>query len=396
MLFSMNKLVLIVIACLLLSFFASDTQAQFRWNGALEVGLSQSQNLFKSPDRLLNEGELLSASNLHQNDMIIPLRADAGIEFRSPSNRIELDYTGTMDRYDQYGNLNGEYHSVRLRDTWAASKSVDLQLSLEGRKSKKIGTNALGDQLSRIFQYTAAQSILSMDWEVSRRHTLGVLYAFSYRDYTESANALSLDSYSHKASLDWRYRSRKKQGAYWQADAEVEYRLKSYVSYLARNANGDQAATHPTNKLHHISFELGLRRSISKHVMVELEAAGRYRYDFFDGYYSYGAGAVDFGIEWEPFDRLTVEGTVGARQIHFFTKIAPQADSFTAPLLRYTYLNGEFVIHYDVISWVSLETFVSTSNRYSNATLESRLTRRSYETVEAGASLIVDLDRALR
>jgi|GEM_PF-3610354 len=394
--FLMNKPLLMAIACLLLSFSASDTQAQFRWNGALEVGLSQSQNLFKSPDRLLNEGELLSASNLHQDDMIIPLRADAGIEFRSPSNRIELDYTGTMDRYDQYGNLNGEYHSLRLRDTWAVAKALDLQLSLEGRKSKKIGTNALGDQLARIFQYTAAQSSLGINWDASKRHTLGVLYAFSYRDYTESPNALSLDSYTHRASLDWRYRSRKKRGTYWQADAEVEYRLKTYVDYLARNANGDQAATHPINKLHHFSFEMGLRRGISKNLMVELEAAGRYRYDFFEGYYSYRAGAVDFGIEWEPFDRITLEGTVGARQIYFFTKIAPQAGSSTAPLLRYTYLNGEFAIQYEVISWVTLETFAATSNRYSNATLESRLTRRSYETLEAGVSLTFDLDRAFR
>ena len=392
----MNKALLIVGIAILLLSHTHDVYAQFRWNGAVEVGLSQNQNLFRSPESFLDSGRTLGPGSLYQNDRIIPIDVDAGIEFRSASNRIELDYSGTMDVYETYSNLNGHFHALRLRDTWSASKSLELQISVEGRTSKKVGTNALGDELSRIFEYMGVQSSFEVEWDLSRRYTLSALYTFSYRDYTESQRASSLDSNTHRAELGWRYQSKKRKGAYWRVDAEAQYRLKSFISYRARNENGEQFAFHPINKLHLFSTELSIQRALSRKWTLELGIAGRHRYDFFEAYYSYGAAVLEFGFEWEPTRRLTIEGEVGARRTHFFGKIAPQTGTANTPFLRYTHVEGEVAIQYDLTPWLSVETFVSSYNRLSNSNLESRLTRRSYETMEGGASLTFDIDSIVR
>ena len=395
MIASMNKRLLIVCVALF-CFYCTETQAQFRWSGAIEMGLSQNQNLFRSPDTFLDQGRMLSTGSLYQNDRILPVGVDAGIEFRGTTNRIELDYSGSMDIYENYGYLNGEFHSIRLRDTWSASEVLDIRLSVEGRTSKKVGTNALGDELSRIFEYNGVQSTLLINLDLSKRYALRALYTYSLRDYTESEGALSLDSNTHRGALGWTYKGPKKRGRYWRVDAEAEYRLKSYRSYRARDENGLQRDNYPVNQLHYITTELGVERALSKKWTIELGISGRYRYDFFEDYYSYGAGVVELGVEWEPAKRITIDIEVGARRTHFFGKEAPQSSNSDNPLLRYSYLEGLVAVEYDLLNWVSFETFVSTYNRYSNSTLETRLTRRSYETLEAGATLTFDLDRALR
>ena len=392
----MNKILLI--ACIAAFFFslAKETRAQFRWNGSIEVGLTQNQNLFRSPDSYLDQGRMLGTGSLYQNDRTIPVGVDAGIEFRSASNRLELDYTGAMDIYETYGYLNGEFHALRLRDTWSATKSLDFEISVQGRTSKKVGTNALGDELSRLFEYKGAQSSLAIEWNLSRRYTVGMSYAYSYRDYTESLGAPSLDSNTHQAALEWRYQSKKRKGAFWRVDAQAGYRLKSYLSYRARNENGQQFESHPINKLHHFSAELDVMRALSKKWTLEVGIAGRYRYDFFQDYFSYGAAVLDFGVEWEPVKRITLAGELRGRLTHFFGKQAPQASTSENPQLRYKFLAGEISLEYNVTPWISLETFASTYNRYSNVTEETRLTRRSYETMEAGALLTFDIDKGLR
>ena len=392
----MNKMLLIASIATVLLFHSQETHAQFRWNGALEVGVSQNQNLFRSPDTYLDSGRTLGPSTLYQNDRIIPIDIDAGIEHRSSTNRIELDYSGSMDVYATYSNLNGQFHTLRLRNTWSMTKSLDLEISIEGRKSKKVGTNALGDELSRIFEYVGAQSSVEVEWDLSRRYTMSALYMFSYRDYTESQGSLSLDSNTHRAALGWRYKSKKTKGAYWRIDAEAEYRLRSFISYRARNENGQQFDFHPINKIHLFSTEFEVQRALSKQWTLKMGIAGRYRYDFFESYYSSGAGILDVGFEWEPAKRFTLEGEVGARRTHFFGKVAPQTGTAESPFLRYTHVEGEVSVQYDVTSWISLETFVSTYNRHSNSNLATRLTRRSYETMEGGASLKIDLDRMVR
>lgn len=392
----MNKILLIAGIATFLLFPDQEIYAQFRWNGAVEVGISQNQNLFRSPDTFLEAGRTLGPGNLYQNDRIIPLDVDAGIEYRSTVNRIELDYSGSMDIYETHAHLNGQFHAVRLRDTWSATKSVELEISVEGRKSKKVGTNALGDELSRIFEYVGAQSSFAVEWDLSKRYTLSVLYNFSHRDYTEAQGASSLDANTHKAALGWRYQTKKTKGAFWRVDAEAEYKLKSFISYRARDKNGQQFDFHPINKLHLFSTEIEVQRALSRKWTIELGIAGRYRYDFFEAYYSYGAAVLEFGVEWEPTRRFTLEGEVRARRTHFFGKVAPREGTADSPLLRYTYLMGEISLQYDVTPWISLETFVSTYNRHSNSNLETRLTRRSYETMEGGASLTFELEKMVR
>lgn len=368
---------------------------QWRWTGSLEVGMHQNQNIFKSPARLLSGAQLLNVDSLYHNDLVIPIDADLDLRYQKGRHDIRLDYAANLDRYNKFDNLNGGYHMVRLSDRWDAARSVFLYAEAEGRTVKRVGTNVLGDELSRLFEYNQAGAAVDLTLALNARQALVLGYNGHYRDYRESEGASSLDSYSHEGSLEWIHRTPEKDDAFWETSLEAAYRSKKYISYLARDADGRQNDGYPENHLDYYDLTLRLERAFSRAWTWTFEAGGRYRDDRFEDYYNYLSVDAETGIEWEITRTLEIHAEAGVRHMVHEIKDAPQSGSLIYPTLEYDYFDWQVELDYDVLDAVSMLFFVESDNRYSNVTLESYRVRRSYDTLRGGFSVTFDLDRMI-
>ena len=382
---------------LLLLFAGTPTHvfSQWTWNGSMEVGLYQNQNIFKSPDRLLQNGQSLGSDSLYQNDMTIPVEIDAGLEYKTKRHRLELEYRTSLQRYNKYGNLNGGFHAISLSESWQIAKSFEIHLKTQGRKTRRVGTNVLGDELSRLFEYTSLDVIAEIEWTLTKRQTLSFNYRWHTRDYAETTSAFSLDSYSHYAGIDWTYRTARRKGAYWQTDFGMLYRTKQYRGYFARDESGRQSPSHPINHLDYYDMDVRFKRAWSRQWAGSFQLKGRYRHDPFEDFYTYGSGQVQIGVEWSPSRSIELALDAGWRRVLYEVKDAPQADSGLYPALEYDYFDWSAELEYDVFRSVSMLFFVESDSRYSNVTLESFRVRRSYNTTQGGIQVKLDLDKML-
>ena len=179
-------------------------------------------------------------------------------------------------------------------------------------------------------------------------------------------------------------------------EAELEYRVKSYREYLARDAAGQQVEGHPVNQLNYYGGDLGYERSLSRRLTWSLDVGATYRHDPFEGYYTYRSGTVDTELVWEPLRDVELAVEVGWRRVGYLVKDAPQHDGLDAPPLTYDYLDWEVAVEHDLLDFATLTGFVESDNRVSNVTRETYRTRRSYAALQGGLALEVDLDRLLR
>ena len=388
----MKRLTHIVFFLLFIPATAPLVHAQWYWRGALDLGLYQNQNIFKSPDRLARNGVMLGVDSLYQNDVTIPLQAFLAAGYTAEKHRIRLYYRSNLNRYGRFDDLNGGSHSVRLTDTWKIASNLQFLLSGEGRRSRRVGTNILGDQLARLFEYTGVEGKAAVRWRLKNRRSLTLGYALEYRDYTETDGSLSLDSYSHFVTATWNYRSKKTRGQFREVDIEVEYRRKEYTSYLARSKSGIQHATNPVNRLHYADVDLDFERAFSRFFSWSFGMGGRYRHDPFQGYYSYGSGHLQTSLSIHPVRSVEIEMEASLRHVRYPVKDAPQFDTTVSPNLQYDYVDWSGEVNYLITPAVSLLFFIESDSRRSNVTRETSQVRRSYDTLQSGIQLRIDLD----
>ena len=370
-----------------------DAFAQWDWSGSVEAGVYQNQNIFRSPDRLLLGGQLVGVDSLYQSDLAIPLELDLSLMRRSKRHTIRVDYSSNLQRYGRYNNLNGGWHVVRLRNRLNAGNTLEINWEVEGRRSKRVATNVLGDQLSRLFQYQQIGTAGSVVWDVASRHSLEFEYEWNVRDYTESGESPSLDSKNHIVSMSWDYRSARRNGTYWKSSVEAEYRAKNYLNYRARDAFGNQSEFYPINHLDYYDLEIGIERTRSRKWSVELGIGLRYRHDPFEDFYTYTSGHIQFDVAWSPVRVLTLELDTDWRRMIHAVKDAPQSGAADNPALRYDFVDWTASVEYRLLNYAFLTVFVESDSRRSNATLESSRVRRSYDSMQGGIALKIDLDR---
>ena len=369
------------------------SHAQWTWSSGLEIGVIQNQNIFKSPSRLLIDDQWLGVDSLFQNDLTIPFDFDLDLIYKKRRHRFKIDLSSSMDRYGRYNNLNGSLHQIRLEDTWDVSSKVELFARVEGRHSRRVGTNVLGDQLPRLFEYKAVGASVGGEWQYQKRKKLSLSYRWQYRDYTESEGSLSLDSHNQFMKASWVYRTPRKKGQYKRAEVDLQYRTKSYLDYAAREDEGLQDEEYPLNYLQYFTLGFERQRGLSRKWIWEWSVGGRYRRDRFENYYTYYAGTVGLEVNWRPNKRMEFQQAVDWQLNYYPVKDAPQASDIDYPNLQYHYLDWRTSLEYAVNRATSLLIFVESDNRFSNVTLASYRVRRSYNTIQGGLTILLDVDQ---
>ena len=115
------------------------------------------------------------------------------------------------------------------------------------------------------------------------------------------------------------------------------------------------------------------------------------RDDPFEDFFSYRSGTLGAGVEWEALENVEIEVNAGWRHVAYDVREAWQADAVVAPRLKYNYVVWEVVLSYDMFQPVSIEFFVDAKNRLSNVTEETSRIRRSYETIQGGMIITLNL-----
>ncbi len=389
----MKQLICVLCTGLVMIAWPTKSNAQWKWSSGLEIGVIQNQNIFKSPSRLLVDNEWLGVDSLFQNDLTIPFDFDLDLIYKKRRHRFKIDLSTSMDRYGRFNNLNGSLHQIRLEDRWEASSKFEVFARIEGRRSRRVGTNVLGDQLPRLFEYQAVGASAGGEWQYQKRKTLLLSYRWQFRDYTESDGSLSLDSHNQFMKIGWEYRTPRKKGRYKRTELAFQYRTKSYLDYAARDEEGLQEEEYPLNYLQYFTVEFERARGLSRKWIWEWSIGGRYRRDRFENYYSYYAGTAGLDLKWRPNKRLEFQGVVDWQLNYYPVKDAPQASDVEYPNLQYHFLDWQTSIEYAVHEATSLIIFVESDNRFSNVTLASYRVRRSYNTIQGGLTLVIDVDR---
>ncbi len=385
----MKSTISMALVCLLFSI--PQAQAQWSWKASMEAGLQQEDNIFKSPDTLLQNGQMMGADLLYANDLTVPLALDVDASFRTGKHRIDIDYKSVLNRYTRLSYLNGGYHYLRLGEAWQITKKWRVYGRATGRISRRVGTNILGDELARVYAYRSVRTEAGLRWAPSRRHTFEAAYHWNTYDYQETAGLLSLDQSNSIGELEWTYRSRKRKGKYRKVSLDVSHRIKTYRAYAARNAAGVQNPNNPLNRLAYYDATLGFEWGLTRWLSWDIDLEGRLRDDPFEDFYSYISGGVDSGFDLEPTNNIAIRAEAGWRSVNFKVREALLDEGGNAPRLVYTYINWRIRASYKISPNFTIIAFTESNDRTSNATLETSRIRRSYQTFQNGLTLTYTL-----
>ncbi|MEM8488090.1 MAG: hypothetical protein AAF564_21250 [Bacteroidota bacterium] len=384
------KTIRVLIFALLL-FATQRAHAQWSWKASLEAGLSQVDNIFKSPGSLLLDGQMLDADLLYANDLSVPLSLKMDATLRTGTHRIDLDYRSVLNRYSKLNYLNGGYHYLRLGDSWQVAKAWRLSARVTGRVSRRVGTNILGDELARVYAYASLRAEAGLRWAPSRRHTFEAGYQWNRYNYDETAGLQSLDQSNLINDLGWTYRSRKRKGKYRKVSMDLTHRIKTYHAYLSRSASGLQNPGSPLNQLTYYDAALGFEWGLTRWLAWDIDLEGRVRNDAFEDYYSYIAAGINSGFDIEPIRNVLIRAEAGWRSVNFKVREALLPGGSDAPRLVYNYINWHFEASCKITRSITVTAFAESNDRVSNATLESSRIRRSYQTFQNGLTLTYTL-----
>lgn len=376
--------------------FPSSVQAQWDVDATVQAGLQAHQNVFKSPRTLRTAGQRLGADSLIQSDLIRQYGwALEGERTLGTRHELEATYESSLRRYQTFGTQNEQQHDVELSYAFEASDAWVLGGELSRRWNRSVGTNVLGDQLSRVFSYRQWEIAPEVSWTVSETTTLKLTYQRRWRTYATQEGLAPLSYDGQRGILIGWFRFEEADRPQW-IFTRIQIRQKDYREYQARNRAGQQAPSHPTNTLQYASARVKYNIDLSEDLSWNIGTMLRRRADPFEGYYDYWYTRLDSGVEWDVTPATTLEAEVRWRRYRYDAKDAPQPSRDTAPSLRYDYLDGSLRVVHGLRPYLKAYAVVATDRRQSNVELRSRRTRRSYNLNTATIGLRMSLSRLYR
>jgi hypothetical protein len=376
--------------------FPSPLRAQWDIDATAQAGLQAHQNVFKSPRALRTGGQRLGADSLIQSDLVRQYRWALDAE-RTLGARHELEaaYESSLQHYQTFDTQNEQQHDLELSYGFEASDAWALEGEVSRRWNRSVGTNVLGDQLSRVFSYRQWELAPEVSWTVSETTSLKLTYQRRWRTYNTQEGLAPLSYDGQRGVLIGWLRFEEADRPQW-VFTRIQIRQKDYREYRARNRAGQQAPSHPTNRLQYASARVKYNIDLNEDLSWNVGTMLRRRADPFEGYYDYWYTRLDSGVEWDVAPTTTLEAEVRWRRYRYDAKDAPQPSRDTSPSLRYDYLDGSLRAAHNLRPYLTAYARVATDRRQSNVELRSRRTRRSYSLNTATIGLRMSLSRLYR
>ncbi|MEF8866870.1 MAG: hypothetical protein V5A20_14030 [Salinibacter sp.] len=349
-------------------------------------------NVFKSPDQLLQNQSMLGTDSLVRRDAIYQHGGDIEVERAlGARHEVAVEYDAALQHYTTFSSQNEREHDLALRYAHDAPGPLTLQLEVDRRWNRSVGTSVLGDELTRLFSYRHWEMNPQLEWGLSEMASLTLDYRRRWRTYDTQAGLAPLSYNDHRLQLISWLRFREADRPQW-VFLQASVREKQYRDYQARDLDGQQDPSHPTNTLRYASLRAKYNMDVSDTFSWGIGTKLRRRVDAFKGYYNYQYARLDGEIEWDVRPSTTVKLEAKWRHYRYDEKSAATPEE----PLRYNYVDGALHLTHRLRPYLHLVGRVSTDRRISNVGDVSRRTRRSYAVHTVTTGLRIDVERLYR
>ncbi|MEF8795736.1 MAG: hypothetical protein V5A48_04725 [Salinivenus sp.] len=356
----------------------------------MRVGMQE--NVFKSPNRLLQNQSMLGTDSLIRRDAIYRYGGGVDVERAlGARHEVAVEYDAALQRYATFSSQNAREHDLALRYAHDAPGSLSLEMEVDRRWNRSVGTSVLGDELTRLFSYRHWEVNPQLEWDLSEMASLTLDYRRRWRTYDTQAGLAPLSYNDHRLQLINWLRFQKADRPQW-IFLQASVREKQYRDYQARDLDGQQDPSYPMNTLRYASLRAKYNMDVSDTFSWGIGTKLRRRVDAFEGYYNYQYARLDGEIEWDMRPSTTIALEAKWRHYRYDTKSAVTPEE----PLRYNYVDGALHLTHRLRPYLHLVAQVSTDRRISNVGDVSRRTRRSYAVHTATTGLRIDVERLYR
>ncbi len=367
-----------IIIFVIISFYCGILSAQVKWNFSTALQAGYNSNIYKSPEEL-DESDLIV--NPVTSDLLRGIDLDAGVSYYITKNqRFTVDYSGSDIRYNQYPNANQYRHRLRFIYRFETSKTSTFYLSSNAVYSRKLGTNVLGEGLTRIFTSIGYGISPRFDFQISKRFHQSIEYTYREKNYRETIGYESLDYREHRALFSTQF-FLKTSKLYRNLELILDYRNRRLPEYTARDILGDQQPGYPRKQYQYFTSSLGYNHKLMQHKF-EIFTWFRHRKDPFQGYYSYNEYRIWSRFGGKLIGKLSFDIFASYKHRTYLNKTARQgpAIDIVDPNLIWDNMDAKTSVRYDFSRYISFDFSYILDVRDTNVADISSTTNRAYLT----------------
>lgn len=381
----MRKLIIITVITL----FYGILPAQVRWNFRTTIQGGYNNNIFKSPEELDEANSIIKPVT---SDLLRGIELDVGVRYYvSSQHRVTIDYGGKDVRYNQYPNANQYRHGLRLSYRFKISKTSTFYLNSNAIYSRKLGTNVLGEGLTRIFTSIGYGIRPRFDYQISNKIRQSIEYAYKEKNYQETLGHQSIDYQEQRLIFSNLYYL-KTSKLYRNIELLLEYRNRQFIEYTARDILGDQQPGNPQKQYQYYTLSLGYNHKFQQHDF-EIYTWYRHRKDPFQGYYSYNEYRI-----WSRFGGIIWKKTffdiyASYKHRYYLNKTASQGSllDFVEPNLIWDNMDAQTAVRYEFSRYFSFVFTYILDIRDTNVSDITSTTNRTFLTHALLASVLFQI-----
>ena len=348
-------------------------------------------NLYHSPTTYIDANDdFFPTSSMIVDDWFNDYRWMLGAEHRfNKKNRLELQYSSWLRRYNNYENANQSSHMIKTYFRHTFSDKVRGTLYARYQREDRIGTNVLGDELVLDFAFHQYYLRSYVDIKTSKKNRLNLEASYRYRNFdpVEERRSFSYGE-SRLRVLDYfRYSIGDIKNT---LRTSVEWKDRPYNERLSRTANGSISADNAVRHDRYFEVEVSNKIKPLKNLSIEPSVEFDRRIDRFANYFSFHQFSESLEIEYKrPKWEVMAVGELNQR--NYLTRLAPNGEG-DDPRLQYNFVRLRLEAGYHLVPGLTLAAKYRHVNRDTNVWAETVRTRRPYNFSEVSAGLYLSLD----
>jgi len=370
------KKVFLIFGLLLFTVNSVNAQFEYEVNTFYEGGYEN--NIFHSPSSYLDNGIMLDEDSLVHSDIHNGFGWDLQLEKEfGDKHRLRVENDGWLRRYNTFGNANQADLQVEIKYDYDMNNRIDMGGELWGSKSNRMGTNVLGEELTRTFAYREIGSTGYFESDLWNRAVAEIELGWRYRKYKSDPGMESLTYSETGISLDL-------EQEFGSADAEqfvsleFEFEDKPYRERTSNDSTGYSGdPIYPKRHWQYFTTTLTYGLEFFRYWSLEPSYQFRHRTDMFQHYFDYNQH--EYGAELRYRNgRLDISSDLSYTDRLYTVRTAPQSQG-PEPDLNYRYIGYGFEIEYELLSGLFILGDYQGIQRRTNVNLETMRTRRSYD-----------------
>ncbi len=383
-----------IISGVLLLYISAFAQLEYELNAFFQSGYEN--NIFHSPSTYIDrDGVLFNEDSLIQSDAMNGVGWDLELEREyGKKHRLRLQNSGWFRYYSDYNSANQSDIDIELKYDYEVNRKFELGAEVWGSKSNRIGTNVLGDELTKNFAYNeiGMEGFLEAKLWDKAEGTLEM--GWRYRNFRNEPGVESLTYTESAVSIDIKQEFGNKDLEQY-LGLQIEYKNKPYRERTANDSFGYSGdPMYPERHWRYLTGVLSYGLQIMKYWELEPFFKLRHRADLFQDYFDYNQIGYGITLGYEK-KRFEMELDFSFREKQYLIRKAPQETS-PFPDLNYRYFKYGLKLEYNVFKTLVLIGEFNLIQRKTNVSIETMKTRRSYDRSNLSLGLVYGIDGIFR